>query len=165
MPKKKKETPKEWKPIAGYEDSYQISNRGEVWSDHENRTLNPWSQYGKRRMVYLYKNGNRIRMTIDDLVFFSFHPQAFDYYYTGHPIHKDGRIQNDHIDNLDPSEWKQTLPTSDRIGRLIQGKCSMCKKEVPKTDFDHHYQNDSNCLIWQQKHDYVIKNRPPWTYS
>jgi hypothetical protein len=63
----------EWKPIAGYEDLYEISSMGRVKSSYSQRLLIP-SRYGKYLGVTLVKDSTKERFYIHRLVASAFIP-------------------------------------------------------------------------------------------
>lgn len=105
-----------WKPIQGYEGYYEISNYGNVRSvtrqvkasRGENKfrtikgTLKPTQQRAgsKYRIVTLCKENKLKTFQVHQLVMMHFYPN----FVKGTQInHKDGNPENNHIDNLEPS--------------------------------------------------------------
>lgn len=88
----------EWRPVAGYEDLYEVSNRGRV-RRKEWRIVKPRNHGGEYQRVNLCKDGERKQIFVHRLVAEAFIPNP-----NGYPIinHKDERPKNNRVENL---EW------------------------------------------------------------
>lgn len=62
-----------WLPIPGYENLYEVSNRGEVRKTKTGRIL-AQRDYSGRKMVTLYKNGQKLNWRVNELVDMTFDP-------------------------------------------------------------------------------------------
>lgn len=102
----------QWRPVAGYEDSYEVSHIGRVrsvgrWRNTRRGESNRWqpgkllkqekrSKYGHRR-VTLYNNRNPVRRAVHQLVLEAFVGPRPDGLWV---LHRDGNPSNNHVRNL-----------------------------------------------------------------
>lgn len=102
-----------WKPIKGFEDSYEVSNTGEVRS-RSRKIFNGWSYFTSKPkllkpntlakgyyQVTLYLKKKRICKQVHRLVAEAFIENPMPYKFN-QVNHKDGNKQNNTVDNL---EW------------------------------------------------------------
>lgn len=98
----------EWKPVAGYEGFYDISNRGRVRSldrivntktgpqRHKGKTLKPSPDSSGHLQVILYNAGNPTRFAVHRLVAIAFLPKSEH----EQVLHRDDEKFNNQVDNL-----------------------------------------------------------------
>lgn len=90
--------PEEWRPIPGYEGSYEVSDRGKVRSARgAQRILKPWMQKGGYPTVQLRRNGQSKKSGVHSLVLEAFigpRPAGMD------GCHNDGDPLNNTPSNL-----------------------------------------------------------------
>jgi hypothetical protein len=88
----------EWRPVVGYEQLYEISNKGRVRK--YTRIIASHERGGGYTTVSLYKQGGKTQKSVHRLVALAFLGQPI------HPNdvinHKDGNPRNNHVENL---EW------------------------------------------------------------
>lgn len=90
-----------WKPVAGYEENYFVSNHGRIksrFSDRERILIPHKGKYGHCR-IQLYNEGSRIRSLVHRLVAFAFLPDAVQ---PSEVNHIDFDPTNNRVENL---EW------------------------------------------------------------
>lgn len=151
-----------WKDIKGYEDRYQISNLGNVYSKKSKKCLKPY--YGKINTashvcVLLNKNGVSKEKQVKRLV-----AEAFIGDIDGLiVIHKDGNPNNNIVDNLKITTQSEinnkihsTLDKENHIRYLNKYKV------IYKPDHFHHCLGE-DYEGWVYEHRYVMErflNRP-----
>lgn len=91
-----------WKDIAGFEEKYQISNKGRIYNKHTGKIANVKSGKDGYVRCNLYMSGKDHMVSVHRLV-----AQAFITNPENHPQvhHKDGNKGNNAVDNL---EWVST---------------------------------------------------------
>lgn len=120
-----------WKDIKDYEDLYQVSDEGQIFSIRTNRIIKDYKAGTGYRMLSLYKNGKAKKHYIHRLVaqnFLGFSDLEVNY--------KDGDKTNNHLLNL---EW---LSSSDnhrhafklglKLPREIDGESNINNKLITK---------------------------------
>ena len=88
-----------WKDIQGYENSYQVSNLGNVRDKRRNKLIKTFKNNKGYLRVGLYSNSKEKKYLIHRLVAIAFVPNPNNY---PHVNHKDENPLNDNADNL---EW------------------------------------------------------------
>lgn len=102
-------TDENWRPIAGYEGIYEISDNGQVkslvtrWPSINNRILKHNKTTGGYHCLCLYKNKKRTSFLVHRLVALAFLAPCL----SAHCVnHKDGNKDNNAVENL---EWVTPL--------------------------------------------------------
>ena len=101
-------TKEEWKPVAGWEESHEVSNIGRVRTvprkGNSGRILRPATHKKGYMAVALYYKGARTTIFIHRLVLTAFcgnpPPDGKSRKNSCSIIHKDGNNLNNHVDNL-----------------------------------------------------------------
>jgi len=88
-----------WLPVQGY-DSYEISDRGRIWSANKKRLLRPYVDKDGYLKICLYVKGKRRAFRMHRLVATAFIPNP-DEFEEVH--HRDKCRDNNHVKNL---EWR-----------------------------------------------------------
>ena len=103
-----------WKPVAGYEGLYEVSNRGRVrrlcW-----KIVKPRNQNGEYQRIGLSKNGEEKQYLVHRLVAEAFIPNP-----GGYPIinHKDEIPKNNRVENLEWCDPKHNANWGSRNAKL-----------------------------------------------
>lgn len=107
-----------WKDVIGYEDYYQISNHGNVFSKRLNSTMSPETAFSGHKRVLLHKNGTRIHKLVHRLVAFHFIPENRN---ENNQIvnHLDLDPSNNHYSNLEWTTVRGNAIHARDNGRLI----------------------------------------------
>ena len=121
-----------WKDVKGYEELYQVSTLGRVWSVRSQKCLKPQKGTDGRLYVNLYaKNGKQKKEKIHRLVDIAFIDNA-----NGLPQvnHKDENPTNNSVDNLEWCDSKYNCNYGTRNKRVSEkhGKKVYCI-ELDKT--------------------------------
>ena len=87
-----------WKVICGYEECYEVSNKGRVRNIKSDKVLKNDNNRGYKR-IGLYKNGKKKKFSIHRLVAQAFIPNNNKKPYVNH---KDENKTNNNVENL---EW------------------------------------------------------------
>lgn len=155
--------PEQWRAIAGYEGSYEISDHGNVRSlprkggdgkNYKGRVLKPSTTARSRiRQIILFKDGERYSSTIHKLVLHTF---------VGEPkpgeeaIHNDGDAANNHVSNL---QWGTSVDNAQAIiarGNNIHRRKERCPRghllELPNLTAYSIRQNWRSCLSCSKAH-------------
>lgn len=104
-----------WKPIDNYEDLYEVSNFGRVFSHKRNRILRSGDYHGYKS-VYLSKDGVRKKYFVHRLVAQMFIERSAD---DGELInHIDNNPSNNTVDNLEWCTQSQNIKHAHNCGRM-----------------------------------------------
>ena len=139
-----------WKPIAGYEGSYEVSNHGRVKSldrliyrneskpsMHKGRILKDKYNYrgqGKgAKIVDLYAQGVKTGHLVHRLVATAFIPNPDNLPCVNH---KDENPSSNHVDNLEWCTHKYNTNYGTNIERLRKQKEHKCKPVILIDDYD-----------------------------
>lgn len=118
-----------WKDIEGYEELYQVSNLGNVYSFYSNKKLAFGIDTSGYRVVNLFKNGKQKTRTVHRLVAKAFisNPNNF-------PIinHKDENKQNNNVNNLEWCTCKYNINYSSRDGHAISERMKNNNNAIKK---------------------------------
>ena len=98
------------KEIQGFEGLYAVTDEGQVWSYHSKKYLQPQIVGDGYCQIALYKNGDKHRYYVHQLVAMTFLPNPLGYREINH---KDEDKTNNRLDNL---EW------CDRSYNMTYGK-------------------------------------------
>ena len=119
--KVKTASPEEWKPIAGFENRYEVSNLGQVKSLNFHRSGKPQilKQYSDRygyMKVFLYRNGKPHYLTVHRLVAEAFilnpeNKETVD--------HIDCNRKNNNVENLRWVTAKENNQHSHNLGKQV----------------------------------------------
>lgn len=108
-----------WKDIEGYEDLYQVSNRGKVRSLRRNIILRQGITSNGYKSVNLYKNKGYKHFRIHRLVAEAFLPNPNNLPFVNH---KDENKLNNCVENLEWCDGKYNLNYGTRGKRISQNK-------------------------------------------
>lgn len=129
-----------WLPVKNFEDQYQVSDAGHVWSLHRNKLLRPsYSNSGGYPMVVLYKNTIKKAKYVHHLVLEAFTgpcPQGLE------ARHLDGNASN------------AALLDSDGNPRLIWGTSNDNKHDEVRHG-THHEASRTSC---DNGHEWTTEN-------
>lgn len=158
----------EFKPVAGYEGLYEVSNRGRIYSIRSGKILRPKSNGRGYLQVTLAGNGGHKMAYVHRLVAIAFLPD------TGEEVnHKDENVQNNAVENLEWCTRHYNLRFGTRVDRIVQHH----KKPVEQLDmngcvirvfgsvaeverlFGYNHSNISNCCNGKLKSAYGSKWR------
>ena len=127
-----------WKDIPGYENLYQISNKGKIKSFYNYRRngtniLTPKIKKGYYQ-IGLRKNGKRKWLSIHRLVAITFISNNNNFKCVNH---KDENKLNNNVDNLEWCNHKYNNCYGTRIERVIKNNKS--RKEILQYDLDGNF--------------------------
>lgn len=127
-----------WKPVVGYENSYHVSDHGEVKSKLSGKTLRPnRSKNGLR--VALYDNGIPKIFPVRTLVLAAFvGPCPANHW----PVNVDGDDENNHLSNL------KYQSRSNYLRENMTGTVKLSPSEIDEI-IDRIKQNESRTSIAQ----------------
>lgn len=147
---------KEWRPVVGYEELYQVSNRGRVWSN--GRTLKCKSAWGKwtmrtKRSKFLkptstyYKGGDRLLTTSVKLYDLNgkkrsvgVHTLVLEAFVGPCPegmecCHEDGNPENNRVENLRWDTKQSNMDDREKHGKHVKGsdsvKAKLTEEDIP----------------------------------
>ena len=119
-----------WKDVKNFENSYKISNDGQVYSIPRNGTkggiLKPTKQKNGYYFIHLRNKNKKINTGIHRLVAEAFIPNP-----ENKPTvnHKDGNKGNNNVENLEWATYKEQLEHSLKLG-LRKSQCNIQRKAV-----------------------------------
>lgn len=118
----------EWRPVAGFEGRYSVSNLGRVRSEqgqYKGRILARGPHPGGYAVMHLYKDGKRTARTLHSLVAAAFIGPRPD----GQEVrHKDGVQQNCRYDNLCYGTRLENEADKERHGNVLRGDRNSASK-------------------------------------
>jgi hypothetical protein len=134
-----KPTDQEWRPVPGWEQFYEVSDLGNVWSIRKRRPLKPGLSNGYY-MVVLCDSGHRVSVKTANLVAQAFiGPRPF-----GQDIrHLDGNSTNDTRSNLCYGTHRENMLDTVRHGTNHNARKTHC-------DSDHEF-TPANTYMWRGK--------------
>ena len=103
-----------WKSVPGYEELYEVSSEGRVWSKRSNLLLKQFIDKGGYKTVFLCKYGNRKTCLVHRLVAQAFIENLYNYPQVNHI---DENRLNNSVENL---EWCTPKYNSNYGGRLMR---------------------------------------------
>ena len=135
-----------WRNCKYYEENYQVSSYGRVWSVRNQRCLKPQKHNkGYLNIVLTAKNGKAKQEYIHRLVALTFIDNP-----DNKPTvnHKDENKQNNHVDNLEWATYAENNAHNDRLIRQgetfkVNGKTS---KKVNQFDLDGNFIKQFNSI-------------------
>lgn len=108
-----------WKPILGYEDLYEVSSEGRVWSIRNNLFMKQYTDKGGYKRVYLSKCGKRTCHLVHRLVVEVFIDNTYQYPQVNHIDENPG---NNCVGNLEWCTAKYNSNYGSRIKRIHNTK-------------------------------------------
>lgn len=119
-----------WEDIPEYENSYQVSNLGRVYSKNKHKILKQSNTTTGYKKVELYKNKKRKSFKVHRLVMYSFIGIKKDIV-----NHKDGNPLNNNLNNLEYCNQSHNMKHAYKLG-LAKSNYFGLEDEIAK-----HYKN------------------------
>ena len=124
-----------WKPVAGFEGLYEVSDRGRVWSQPRNKTsgglLKPGLDQSGYLQVDLYRNGKPWKVRVHRLVLVAFvgaRPKGMQC------RHLDGHKTNNRLSNLRWGTQVENEADKNCHDRVPRGEAhvnsTLCERDV-----------------------------------
>ena len=150
-----------WKPVVGYEELYEVSNTGKVWSIRKEKTLSPAKNTSGHLYVRLHKGDKGKKKYIHRLVLEAFVgacPEGME------TRHLDGNPANNRIDNLIWGTCSDNNFDIVRHGRHRNARKTHCprghelfRENLKESD---RKRGIRRCLSCERAYSYIRKRHP-----